>query len=271
MNLATAKLYLVAAVTCTVAGPAAAQTAADDLPPALRACADEVDVMRRLSCFDREMAKLRNTPATEVETAADNAPATMEPEPAPASAAPPVAESAPPAVPATAPGAAAPPPADVAASSAPAADSAPAANAPDRGIVAAAPAAAATVHAAKTGAPPPSPEAAATPTTVEQEPETVIDVAPGAAPAATAVAANDDFGGKGTEVREMTATVTGIRTRPYGEMIILLDNGQIWEQKHLDRRFHLEVGERVTISKGLISGYRLSGKSNDSIQVERLK
>ena len=55
-------------------------------------------------------------------------------------------------------------------------------------------------------------------------------------------------------------------------MIILLDNGQIWEQKHRDTRFRLKVGDSVTISKGLISGYRLrSAGRNHSIQVERFK
>jgi len=69
----------------------------------------------------------------------------------------------------------------------------------------------------------------------------------------------------------IVATVTELRERPYGELIILLDNGQIWEQKHRDNRFRLRVGDEVTISKGLVSGYRLSGRGNNSIQVERLK
>ena len=70
---------------------------------------------------------------------------------------------------------------------------------------------------------------------------------------------------------EFRATVTNIRKRPYGELIILLSNGQIWEQKHLDRRFRLEVGDEVTISRGKVSGYRLRGRGNNSIQVERLQ
>ena len=70
---------------------------------------------------------------------------------------------------------------------------------------------------------------------------------------------------------EMTSNVSRIRERPYGELIIYLENGQIWEQKHRDSRFRLKSGESVTISKSAVAGYRLSGNSNNSIQVERLK
>jgi hypothetical protein len=70
---------------------------------------------------------------------------------------------------------------------------------------------------------------------------------------------------------EMTSNVARIRERPYGELIIYLENGQIWEQKHRDSRFRLKSGESVTITKGAVGGYRLSGNSNNSIQVQRLK
>lgn len=69
----------------------------------------------------------------------------------------------------------------------------------------------------------------------------------------------------------MTSNVARIRERPYGELIIYLENGPIWEQKHRDSRFRLKSGESVTISKSAVAGYRLSGNSNNSIQVERLK
>lgn len=159
-----------------------AQTAADALPPQLLACADEVDVMRRLSCYDREMAALIGTPATQVAQA--------------------------PAVPAE--------------SDTPSPEPDPVPRVPE---------------------PMPAPP--------DPEPE--------------------DFGLENKGPREITARVTDIRTRPYGEMIIQLDNGQVWEQKHRDQRFRLEVGDEVTITKGLISGYRLSGAGNNSIQVKRRK
>lgn len=72
-------------------------------------------------------------------------------------------------------------------------------------------------------------------------------------------------------VETITAKVVEIRKRPYGEMVMRLDNGQTWEQKHVDRRFKLSVGDTVTIKKGKVSGYRLSGSGNKTIQVTRRK
>lgn len=57
-----------------------AEKAADILPQSLLACADETDVMLRLSCFDREIATLKAKPA------AAPAETTMEPSPATAAA-----------------------------------------------------------------------------------------------------------------------------------------------------------------------------------------
>lgn len=103
----------------------------------------------------------------------------------------------------------------------------------------------------------------------------VAETPPAAAPAAgpePAKAPRDDFGLPAAGPDEITAKVADIMKRPYGELVILLDNGQIWEQKHRDKRFRLDIGEDVTISAGLISGYRLTGGGrNNSIQVERIK
>ncbi len=96
--------------------------------------------------------------------------------------------------------------------------------------------------------------------------------APETVAAAPARATNslDNFGFDAM-MDEMTSNVARIQERPYGELIIYLENGQIWEQKHRDSRFRLKSGESVTITKSAVAGYRLSGNSNNSIQVERLK
>ncbi len=91
-------------------------------------------------------------------------------------------------------------------------------------------------------------------------------------PPATKPAAEEKVGfGYDRHIEGITASVVEIRERPYGELIIRLDNGQVWEQSHVDRRFKLRIGETVTIKKGAFSGYRLSGTSNRSIQVTRRK
>jgi len=219
-----------------------AQTAADALPPQLLACASETDVMRRLSCYDREVAALKAEPieaAVAVPVVAAAAVAAAESEPAPA-----------------------------------AVDAVPAASTPSSAPVAVAPVtvAAAVVVAEAASAPKPEAEAepAAVPQPVEATPVPTVAPAATAEPVKTAVP-GENFGVKDDGPKEFMATVADLRSKPYGELVILLDNGQIWEQKHVDNRFRLKVGEEITISKGLVSGYRLSGKNNSSIQVERIK
>ena len=214
-----------------------AQTAADALPPQLLACASETDVMRRLSCYDREVAALKAEPieaAVAVPVVAAAAVAATESEPVPA-----------------------------------AVDAVPAASAPSSAPVAVA---AAVVVAEEASAPKPEAEAepAAVPQPVEATPVPTVAPTATAAPEDTEVPGSN-FGVKDDGPKEFMATVADLRNKPYGELVILLDNGQIWEQKHVDNRFRLKVGEEITISKGLVSGYRLSGKNNSSIQVERIK
>jgi hypothetical protein len=130
-----------------------------------------------------------------------------------------------------------------------------------------------------------SPPAPGKPSSVAQLPPEAPKAVPtpiaasAAVPVATASAAPapkaapEDKGGFGFDRRmeNITAEVVKIRKRPYGELVIYLDNDQVWEQDHVDRRFRLSAGDTVTIKKGTFAGYRLSGESNKSIQVTRRK
>lgn len=201
MNRKTTYLSALVFLACASTPNAYAQSGNRTLTPEIIACADEKDVLQRLSCYDRAVEAYRVAidalapPAPE----ANSAPAAAVAAPAPA------AEIAPPAATAA-----------------------------------------------------PAPVADVLPDVIESTP------APASSPT------EDDFGrNRGPE--EITAVVAEIRERPYGELVIRLDNGQIWEQKHLDQRFRLRVGETVTIKRGAVSGYRLSGSSNRSIQVTRLR
>jgi hypothetical protein len=82
-------------------------------------------------------------------------------------------------------------------------------------------------------------------------------------PATGSTAATDDpqFGLSETKNKqkqiELTANILEISKRPYGEMVISLDNDQVWIQKAPDRRFNINIGDTITIKKGKLSGYRL--------------
>jgi Protein of unknown function (DUF3121). len=100
-----------------------------------------------------------------------------------------------------------------------------------------------------------------------------------AAPAATApevaaekVDATQTFGVHGSELarnrddgdakdesvpKRITAKIAGIDKRPRGELVVTLDNGQVWAQKEVGAFFPIKVGDPATILAGSLGSYRL--------------
>ena len=68
----------------------------------------------------------------------------------------------------------------------------------------------------------------------------------------------------------LTATIIKISKKRYGELIISLDNGQVWAEK-IPTRMRLDVGDTVSIRQGRFGGYRLSGHGNRSTEVTRIQ
>ena len=95
-----------------------------------------------------------------------------------------------------------------------------------------------------------------------------------AAPKAAApkVDATQTFGVQGSELarsredsdlqpegppKRISASVTAIDKRPRGELVITLDNGQVWAQKEAGAYFPLKVGDPVAILAGTLGSFRL--------------
>ncbi len=58
--------------------------------------------------------------------------------------------------------------------------------------------------------------------------------------------------------KEYTATVVAIHERPLGQKAATLDNGEIWSEQYASRAFLVNVGDTVTMKKGILSSsYRL--------------
>jgi uncharacterized cupin superfamily protein len=72
------------------------------------------------------------------------------------------------------------------------------------------------------------------------------------------------------EVRSISAQVTEVGSRPRGELVVTLDNGQVWVQKDSGQPVPIRVGDRVTINAGMLGSYRLVN-GNRSTQVTRVK
>lgn len=109
-----------------------------------------------------------------------------------------------------------------------------------------------------------------------------------AAPAASAPAqaAQDKFGYRGNLARadldkqqeeerraaeQLTAKVTELSTLPHGELLLTLDNGQVWQQKPGDRAMRVKVGDEVTIKRGSLGSFLLTSQAKGSMRVTRVK
>lgn len=73
------------------------------------------------------------------------------------------------------------------------------------------------------------------------------------------------------EFEEITAHVSGIVTRPRGELVVTLDNGQTWSQTQASAPFALQEGDSVKIKAGAMSAYLLIAPSGRTTRVTRIK
>jgi hypothetical protein len=119
-------------------------------------------------------------------------------------------------------------------------------------------------------APPPAATAAAAPAAS----------APVAAPqpATPAPTPEQRFGARGDikpdrheEVHELNATVTALGAKPHGELIVTLDNGQVWAEIAANSRVKLKTGDTVKIERGALGSYSLVAPNGRSSKVARIQ
>jgi hypothetical protein len=97
-----------------------------------------------------------------------------------------------------------------------------------------------------------------------------------AAPAPSGAAPARDFGlppvkpSPVDEVKAVKATVTATHHRSNGTLIIELDNGQRWQQLGT-ADMGLQVGDSVTISRGLLGSFWLAPPSGRGSKVSRIQ
>jgi hypothetical protein len=71
--------------------------------------------------------------------------------------------------------------------------------------------------------------------------------------------------------RQISAVITRIERRPRGELVMTLDNGQVWAQIEPPEYFPLQVGDRVQISAAWLGSYLLLAPSKRSTRVSRIQ
>ena len=74
----------------------------------------------------------------------------------------------------------------------------------------------------------------------------------------------------GTELKRLTAAVTAISQRPRGELVVTLDNGQVWLQKKTQSYFPIRIGDEATITSGALGSFYLvvSGRSTQVTRIQ---
>ena len=87
--------------------------------------------------------------------------------------------------------------------------------------------------------------------------------------------ANTEFGlehksiAKEGDSQELVSVLSAVKKAPRGELILTLDNGQVWRQLGTDS-FRVKTGQTVVISRGMLNSFllKIEGK-NKSIRVKR--
>lgn len=72
-------------------------------------------------------------------------------------------------------------------------------------------------------------------------------------------------------IKELHASVTKISTRPFGEYVMELDNGQVWEQNEKKSTFLIKVGDNVVIRPAKFGSFMLSTEDGATSRVHRTR
>lgn len=72
--------------------------------------------------------------------------------------------------------------------------------------------------------------------------------------------------------REYQAVVIAMYKRPYGQMAVTLDNGEVWSERFASRAFLVDVGDTITMKRSRISqSYRLVAPGGRGYKMTRLE
>lgn len=119
--------------------------------------------------------------------------------------------------------------------------------------------------------------AAATGATVAAAAETTAVTSAAAAPpddfglTEAAKRARDPERAKETMPESVTGSVAAVGRRPAGELVVTLENGQVWTQVSVDQRARVSAGDTVTIKRGALGSYMLVTQSRYATRVRRTK
>jgi len=72
--------------------------------------------------------------------------------------------------------------------------------------------------------------------------------------------------------KEYTAVVVSMRKRPHGQMVVKLDNGEVWSEQYASRAFLVDVGDTITMKRSRFApSYRLVAPGGRGYKMTRLE
>lgn len=73
------------------------------------------------------------------------------------------------------------------------------------------------------------------------------------------------------ELKELQASVTKVAAKPYGELVLTLDNGQVWYEIQTNTGVRVKVGDPVVIKAGALNSFILVAPNGRSSKVSRVR
>jgi FKBP-type peptidyl-prolyl cis-trans isomerase len=73
------------------------------------------------------------------------------------------------------------------------------------------------------------------------------------------------------ELEQLQAQVTKVSTKPHGELVVTLENGQVWTEIQTSSGARVKTGDRVTIKPGALGSFLLVAPNGRSTRVTRVR
>ena len=74
------------------------------------------------------------------------------------------------------------------------------------------------------------------------------------------------------DLEQISSKVTQVRVAPNDELVVYLENDQVWRQKDKARKWRINVGETAVITKATLGSYLMKAEARKrSVRAERLR
>jgi glucose/arabinose dehydrogenase len=73
------------------------------------------------------------------------------------------------------------------------------------------------------------------------------------------------------ELEQLQAQVAKVTTKPHGELVVTLENGQVWTEIQTNSGARVKAGDRVAIKSGALGSFLLVAPNGRSTRVTRVR